>query len=307
MSGNKPDWLKKKIILDGTGVNEVKTLICDLHLNTVCQSAMCPNIFECFGNRTATFMLMGDVCTRNCSFCNVKSGRPGMLDEGEPYRIARAVKKMGLKYVVITSVTRDDLPDGGSYHFVKTIQEARKLIPGLKIECLIPDFKGNVNNLEMVLNQEPDVLNHNIETVERIFAKVKKASNYKSSLGVLKNTKLLRPDIFTKSGFMLGLGEREEEVMELLSDLRKVDCDIITIGQYLRPSEKNTPAKKYYSPEEFEKIGKLAESFGFKAVLSGAFVRSSYKAADILEGILGRDKKNTVRPGVYLSQNYNCS
>ncbi len=290
MSDSKPVWLKKKIVLDSARVSEVKKLVDDLHLNTVCQSAMCPNIFECFANRTATFMLMGDICTRNCSFCSVKSGRPDKLDEDEPYRIARAVKKMGLKYIVMTSVTRDDLPDGGSNHFVRTLQEVKKLNPGVRIECLIPDFKGSKDSLKAVLDEGLDVLNHNMETVERIFRKVQKASDYETSLGVLRNVKLLRPDIFTKSGFMLGLGETEKEVESLLSDLKKVDCDIVTIGQYLRPSGKNTPVKKYYNEEEFGRIGKMAEVFGFKAVLSGIFVRSSYKADSLLEKALNSSK-----------------
>jgi len=297
LSDDKPLWLKKKIVLDRSGVSEVKNLIDDLHLNTVCQSAMCPNIFECFANRTATFMLMGDICTRNCSFCSVKTGRPYMIDEDEPYRIARAVKKMGLKYAVMTSVTRDDLPDGGSHHFVKTIREVKKLNPGVRIECLIPDFKGDTDSLETVLNEGLDVLNHNMETVERVFRKVKKTSDYKTSLGVLKNVKLFRSDIFTKSGFMLGLGETEEEIESLLMDLKKADCDIITIGQYLRPSEKNTPVKRYYNEEEFRKIGKIASGFGFKAVLSGIFVRSSYKADSLLEKTLNGNKRELTGHG----------
>ncbi|MEA2016167.1 MAG: lipoyl synthase [Actinomycetota bacterium] len=297
MSDKKPDWLKKKIVLNGAGVNEVKNLIGDLHLNTVCESAMCPNIFECFANRTATFMIMGDVCTRNCSYCNVRSGKPDKLDEDEPRRVAGAVKKMGLKYVVVTSVTRDDLPDGGSHHFARTIKEIKKLNPGVRIECLVPDFNSYASNMETFLNQGLDVLNHNTETVERIFRKVKRASDYKSSLGVLKNAKSLKPGIFTKSGFMLGLGERGDEVMGLLSDLKEADCDILTIGQYLRPSENNTPVVRYYSREEFDRIGKLAEDFGFKAVSSGVFVRSSYKADYLMEKVLRDRKKEPAKTG----------
>jgi lipoic acid synthetase len=239
-------------------------------------------------------MLMGNVCTRNCGFCAVKSGIPEILDEDEPGRIADAVKKMGLKYAVITSVTRDDLSDGGSFHFAKTISELNRLNLDLKIECLIPDFKGNINNLKAVLEQDPDVLNHNIETVRSNFSRAKKNADYKTSLNILKSAKLLRPDIYTKSGFMLGLGEKREEIIELLRDLKEADCDIITIGQYLRPSRSNLPAKKYYRTEEFESIKELAESYNFKAVVSGIFIRSSYGAATILDEILKKTSKKVI-------------
>jgi len=286
----KPDWLKKKIRINSLNINQVRNLTYSSRLNTVCQSAKCPNIFECFSKKTATFMLMGNICTRNCGFCGIKSGKPEILDGNEPYRIANAVKEMGLKYVVITSVTRDDLPDGGVSHFAKTVSEINRLNLELRIECLIPDFKGNVNNLEILLAEELDVLNHNIETVKKNFSKVRKYADYKTSLNILKSAKSLKPDIYTKSGFMLGLGESRKEIVELLSDLKEVDCDIVTIGQYLRPSESNLPVKKYYRPEEFENIKELAESFNFKAVASGIFVRSSYGAGIILDGILNKNK-----------------
>ncbi len=231
-------------------------------------------------------MLMGDICTRNCGFCSIKSGRPGALDKNEPARIAEAVKEMGLKHVVITSVTRDDLPDGGSHHFARTVREIEKKNLNVKIECLIPDFKGNLENLKVLLSQNLSVLNHNIETTRKNFKKVKKNSDYETSLSILKHARSIRPEIFTKSGFMLGLGEEEKEILELLSDLKKADCDIITIGQYLRPSDLNLPVKKYYSPREFVKIRKSAESFGFKAVISGIFVRSSYNTAATLDKII---------------------
>lgn len=204
-----------------------------------------------------------------------------MLDDNEPSRIADAVKRMGLKYVVITSVTRDDLSDGGSFHFAKTISGIRKSNPDLKIECLIPDFGGSVDNLKILLAQSPDVLGHNMETVKRNFGRARKNADYGTSLNILKYAKLLRPDVYTKSGFMVGLGESREEIIELLSDLKGVDCDIITIGQYLRPSSSNLPLEKFYRPEEFESMRKLAESFKFMAVASGIFVRSSY-CADIM-------------------------
>ncbi len=290
MSNRTPDWLKKKINPDSSVIYQIKTLISDLHLNTVCQSAKCPNIFECFKNKTATFMLMGDICTRNCGFCGVKSGKPEMLDESEPSRVAEAVRLMGLKYVVITSVTRDDLPDGGGSHFARTIREINELNSVSGIECLIPDFKGDTDTLEFILKQNLSVLNHNMETVRKNFKKVKKFSDYKISLDILKSAKSIKPGIFTKSGFMLGLGEEKEEIIELLADLKKVNCDMVTIGQYLRPSHSNLPVEKYYSPEEFEDIRELAENFGFKAVASGIFVRSSYNAAVMLNEVLRKRK-----------------
>ncbi len=286
MSSSTPDWLKKRVNLNNFKIKQIKNLLYDLHLNTVCQSAGCPNIFECFGKKIATFMLMGDTCTRNCGFCGIRSGKPQILDEDEPSRIASAVKKMRLKYTVITSVTRDDLPDGGSSHFAKTISEIKRLNPFSKIECLVPDFKGNTDNLKVVLMRNPDVLGHNIETIKRNFPAARKNSNYKTSLAVLKFSKLFRPDIYTKSGFMLGLGESREEVEELLADLKGANCDIVTIGQYLRPSLSNIPVKKYYKPEEFESIKELAMSFGFKAVESGIFTRSSYRAGFVLDKII---------------------
>jgi lipoyl synthase len=285
----KPYWVKKKVKLDAKTINEVRTLIEDLSLNTVCQSAQCPNIFECFANKTATFMLMGDICTRNCSYCSVKTGKPEALDEEEPLRVAEAVEKMGLKYVVITSVTRDDIPDGGAAHFSNTIRQIKKLNPDSGIECLIPDFRGDNRSLEVVLDQKLNVLNHNIETVERIFNKVRRGSDYRRSLRVLKSAKEIKPDIYTKSGFMLGLGEEKREIVELLKDLRNVDCDILTIGQYLQPSGLNIKVSKYYTQQEFKKIGKIAEEMGFKAVVSGIFVRSSYNAGIVLENVLNNE------------------
>jgi len=294
LSNRKPGWLKKRVSLNNLTINQTRDLILDLNLNTVCQSARCPNIFECFSKKTATFMLMGNVCTRNCGFCGIKSGIPEILDEDEPGRIADAVKKMGLKYVVITSVTRDDLSDGGSSHFAKTLSEINRLNLDLKIECLTPDFKGNINNLKAILEQDPDVLNHNIETVRSNFRRAKKNADYETSLNILKSAKLLRPGIYTKSGFMLGLGESKEEIIELLRDLKEADCDIITIGQYLRPSRTNLPVKKYYRAEEFESIKELAESFNFKAVVSGIFIRSSYGAAAMLDGISKKISKKVI-------------
>ena len=284
----KPDWLKKRISLNNLNISRVRNLICSLQLNTVCQSAKCPNIFECFSKKTATFMLMGDICTRNCGFCGIKSGMPKTLDEEEPYRVARAVKEAELKYVVITSVTRDDLSDGGSSHFAKTVIEIRKLNPSTRIECLIPDFKGDIRNLEVLLKQHPDVLNHNMETVRRNYNRVRKGADYETSLNILKSVKSIKTDIHTKSGFMLGLGETGKEIVQLLSDLREAGCDIVTMGQYLKPSGSNLSVEKYYRPEEFEDLEKLAKSFNFEAVMSGVFVRSSYGADIIMRKILAK-------------------
>lgn len=279
----KPRWLKKKISLNNTNINKVKNLLNSSHLHTVCQSANCPNIFECFSRGTATFMIMGDKCSRNCGFCSVKHGIPETLDKGEPLRVAIAAKEMELNYIVITSVTRDDLADRGAQHFAKTVKEIKKLIPNSKVECLIPDFKGNMDNLKILLDQDVAVLSHNIETIFRNYPKVRKGANYRVSLNILNNAKKMRPDIFTKSGFMLGLGESRKEIIELLSDIEGTCCDIITIGQYLRPSSDNLPVQKYYTPEEFEEIKSIAKSFRFKSVSCGIFVRSSYRAEELLK------------------------
>lgn len=285
----KPDWLKKKTSINNSNINRIRNLICSLDLNTVCQSAECPNIFECFGKKIATFMIMGDICTRNCSFCNIKSGNPKKLAADEPRRVARAVKKMRLKHVVLTSVTRDDLNDGGSSHFAETVKEIRMLNPYIRIECLIPDFKGDTGSLGVLLKEDPDVLGHNIETVRENYKRVRKNADYETSLSIIKSVKTLRPGIYTKSGFMLGLGERGGEIKKLLSDLKEADCDIVTIGQYLRPSASNPAVQKYYKPEEFKEIKKIAESFNFKSVVSGIFVRSSYYADTVLNEIIERE------------------
>jgi len=275
----KPEWLKKSISLNNSNINQVQELLTNLKLNTVCQSAKCPNIFECFSKKTATFMLMGNICTRNCAFCGVKSGKPQDLDKFEPENIAKAVNEMGLSYIVLTSVTRDDLGDGGANHFAKTVREIKMINPNLKVECLIPDFKGNKENLKILLDAKPDVLNHNLETIKRNYKTIRYQASYNRSLDILKNSKDINPEVLTKSGFMLGLGEEKEEILELLHDLESINCDIVTIGQYLQPSKENYPVQKYYSGEEFEKIKNLADSFNFKSVVAGIFVRSSYKAA----------------------------
>jgi lipoic acid synthetase len=282
----KPPWIKKKISLDNSNISEVKRLIDSSHLHTVCQSAKCPNIFECFSRKTSTFMLMGDICTRNCAFCGVEGGKPGPLDRDEPENIARAVKEMGLKYVVITSVTRDDLDDGGASQFLETVNAIKKLDPQVRVECLIPDLGGDEKSLKKLLSGRLDVLNHNVETVRQNYGKARKQADYSRSLNVLLQAKKIRPDIYTKSGFMLGLGETRQQVTALLKDLKANKVDIITIGQYLQPSPENIKVSKYYNPEEFEEIKKEATKLGFMDVEAGPFVRSSYCAEAVLDRAL---------------------
>lgn len=274
-----PDWVKKKISLNNYNIRQVRELLTNLNLNTVCQSAKCPNIFECFSKKTATFLLMGNICTRNCVFCGVNTGKPFPLDKNEPENIARAALKMNLKYTVLTSVTRDDLEDGGASHFAQTVWMIKKSIPDAMLECLIPDFRGEIKNLEILLKEKVDVLNHNLETIKRNYSVIRNKADYGNSLNILRSAKEIKPEIFTKSGFMLGLGEKQEEIVELLGDLNSVKCDIVTIGQYLMPSKLNHPVQKYYSPGEFEEIKKIADNFNFKSVVAGIFVRSSYNAA----------------------------
>ena len=279
----KPQWLKKKIRLDNKNVTAIKNLIDSSRLHTVCQSAKCPNIFECFSRRTATFMLMGDTCTRNCGFCGVNNGRPLPLDKEEPKKIASAVKEMDLLYAVITSVTRDDLDDGGASHFAETVKAIKNLNPDTRVECLIPDFGGNKKNLETLLSEGLEVLNHNIETIKQNYSRARSSADYDRSLRLLKNVKEIRPDIYNKSGFMLGLGENREQILKLLEDLKESKVDIITIGQYLSPSKENIAISKYYTPEEFKEIENAAIKMGFTAVAAGPFVRSSYGAELVLE------------------------
>lgn len=283
LSNSRPEWVKKKINLNNLNISEVKDLLTNLRLNTVCQSAKCPNIFECFSKKTATFMLMGNICTRNCTFCGVSSGEPKSIDIKEPENIANAVKELALKYVVLTSVTRDDIKDGGASHFAKTVTMIKKNNPYSKIECLIPDLQGSKTGLKKILDAGIDVLNHNMETIKDNYKKIRPQADYRRSLDLLRNAKLIDPNINTKSGFMLGLGEVKKDIIALLEDLAAVRCDIVTIGQYLAPSDKNYPVKKYYRQEEFDEIKDLSKGLGFKAVFSGTFVRSSYHAGEILK------------------------
>lgn len=257
-------------------------MVNDLSLNTVCQEARCPNIWECWSDRTATFMLMGDICTRYCGFCSVAKGAPGSLDPDEPRHVAEAIRKLGCTHAVITSVNRDDLPDGGGAHFAATIREVRALNPGTAVEVLVPDFQGKDHALDSVLAARPDVLAHNTETVSRLYRKVRPDAIYEQTLRVLSRAAAARTadyPVVTKSGLMLGLGESRDEILGTLADLRAADCDFVTLGQYLSPTPGHLPIKRYLSPEEFDDLGAAAREMGFRFVESGPLVRSSYHAA----------------------------
>ncbi len=272
-----PEWLKVRAP-GGPNYIELKNLMRGNELHTVCEEAHCPNIGTCWERGTATFMILGDICTRACAYCAVTTGRPGTLDLDEPDRLADTVVRMGLRYVVITSVNRDDLPDGGAFMFSKCISEIRKRLSNCKIELLIPDFEGNWEALETVMAARPDTLNHNIETVRRIFGRVRPKGDFAQSLELLARVKEIDPGAVTKSGMMVGLGETWEEILVNMRELRSVNCDLLTIGQYLRPSEKHIALAKWYTPEEFEELKQEGLALGFKHVASGPLVRSSYHA-----------------------------
>ncbi|MGI8470368.1 MAG: lipoyl synthase [Pyrinomonadaceae bacterium] len=277
----KPDWLKIKIG-DPTNQNKVLALIDGLNLHTVCQEARCPNIFECWTDKTATFMLGGDTCTRHCGFCAVNKGKPIDLDPLEPMHVAEAVKHLDLKHAVITSVNRDDLADGGAAHWAETIRTVHQMNPACRVEVLIPDFQGNEAALNMVLDARPEVLNHNTETIARLYRRVRPDAKYTQTLELLERAAHWRdnvqPQMKTKSGIMAGLGETFEEVVELMRDLRKVSCDIMTIGQYLQPYERRLPVERYVTPEEFAEWKRIGEAMGFRHVESSPLTRSSYHA-----------------------------
>ncbi len=247
-------------------------------LHTICEEANCPNIAECWGRGTATFLIMGDTCTRSCGFCDVKTGMPAPLDWAEPLRVAQAVKVMDLKHVVITSVNRDERRDGGAPIFALTIRAVRRLQPDCTVEVLIPDFKGNRAALEIVMREEPDILNHNVETVPRLFKRVQPQDRYEWALATLSNAKAIQPEAVTKTGIMLGLGETPEEVLDVMRDLRAIDVDILTLGQYLQPSKRHLPVERYYTPQEFAEFRRIGYEMGFKWVESGPLVRSSFRA-----------------------------
>ena len=273
----KPEWIRSKLI-NSKEFFLTKTIVNNNNLVTVCQEANCPNITECWSKRHATFMIMGDTCTRACAFCDVKTGVPGKLDQLEPVKIAEAVKKLNLKHVVITSVDRDDLDDGGSEHFFEVINQTRKSNPNTTIEVLTPDFLRKGDAYKKVLEAKPDVFNHNIETVPSLYLKVRPGSRYFASLELLKNAKKVNKNIFTKSGIMVGLGETRDEILQVMDDLRAADVDFITIGQYLQPSTKHYPLDRYYTPKEFEDLGTIAKAKGFLLVSSSPLTRSSYHA-----------------------------
>ena len=282
-----PEWFKVKAP-GSTNFIELRSQIQGANLNTVCEEAACPNIGDCWDRGTATFMILGDICTRSCSYCNVKTGRPITLDRTEPFRVAVTVKRMNLKYAVITSVDRDDLEDYGSSFFAETIKQVRHLSPSCNVEVLIPDFEGSRKSLVKVLNAQPQVLNHNIETVRRVFKKVRPRGNYDVSLDLLRNVKKINGNMPTKSGMMVGLGETKDEILITMKDLRNVGCDLLTIGQYLRPSKKHHPLIRFYHPDEFAQLKELGLEMGFKHVASGPLVRSSYHADEQHDAVLDK-------------------
>ena len=273
----KPDWIRSKLV-NSKEFFLTKTIVNNNNLVTVCQEANCPNITECWSKRHATFMIMGDTCTRACAFCDVKTGKPEKLDSLEPFKISQAVKKLNLKHVVITSVDRDDLEDGGSNHFYEVINQTRKQNTNTSIEVLTPDFLRKGEAYKKVLDARPDVFNHNIETVPRLYLKVRPGARYFSSLELLKNVKKVNKNIFTKSGLMVGLGETKDEILQVMDDLKAADVDFLTIGQYLQPSIKHYPLNRYYHPDEFKDFEIIAKSKGFLLVSSSPLTRSSYHA-----------------------------
>ncbi|MDH2901418.1 MAG: lipoyl synthase [archaeon] len=290
----KPEWLKVRPP-SGENYKRIRELSYDLGLHTVCEEAHCPNIGECWGGGTATFMLLGDVCTRGCRFCAVTSGNPKQpIDDFEPTKIAYALKQMNLNYVVLTSVDRDDLKDGGAKHFAKTILETRKSCPEILIEVLTPDFQGNLDDIKVVVEAHPDVFAHNIETVERLQSVARdRRANYRQSLKVLKSVTHMDDSIYTKSSIMLGLGERDDEVIQSMKDLREIDVDILSIGQYLRPSSWHLAVQEYVSPSKFEEFKEIGESLGFKFVAAGPLVRTSYRAGEFfIENLVRQERKS---------------
>lgn len=272
-----PPWLKVRMP-GGANYLEIRNLLRSSTLHTVCEEARCPNIGECWERRSATFMILGDICTRRCHYCAVTTGRPVGLDLGEPQRLANTVAHLGLNYCVITSVNRDDLADGGAFIFAQCIEEIHRRVPGCKVEVLTPDFGGSEPALEKVVSAKPDVFNHNIETCRRVFHRVRPRGDYELSLELLARVKSLDYDMATKSGIIVGMGEEWYEVVETMEDLRRNQCDLLTIGQYLRPSLKHVPVARFYTPEEFDLLGDIGRSLGFKHVASGPLVRSSYHA-----------------------------
>ncbi len=277
----KPSWLMKKVERSPE-VREVKHLLRDLRLNTVCEEASCPNLSECFGRGTATFMIAGDVCTRRCHYCDIATGRPQPLDPSEPARVAEAARRLQLRYVVVTAVARDDVPDGGAAHFAATIRSLQAAVPAAQVEVLIPDFKGQQSALQAVLDARPDVLNHNIETVRSIFKSVRPQGDYDRTLTLLARARELAPTIPTKSGFMVGLGETDAEIYTTMQDLRAAGVELVTIGQYLQPSLQHTPVVAYLTHDRYAQFRAWGQELGFRATFAGPFVRSSFHAGELL-------------------------
>jgi lipoic acid synthetase len=285
LTGTRPEWLKIRVRSNET-FEAVNQMVGDLSLHTVCQEARCPNIFECWSEGTATFMILGDICTRHCGFCAVGKGRPLLLDQDEPRHVGEAVRRLGVKHAVITSVNRDELPDGGALHFAETIHWIRKLNPDTRVEVLVPDFCGNNEALDVVLSARPDVLNHNTETVSRLYKRVRPDAKYRQSLDLLRRAaarKAIQP-MLTKSGLMVGLGESVTELLETFRDIADTGCDILTVGQYLAPTPKHIPIERYYSPGEFDELKSEALTMGFRYVEAGPLVRSSYHAGRHTQG-----------------------
>lgn len=279
-----PEWVRRTV-LNTQENRQTRSILKKNGLNTICESGRCPNKGECWARGTATFLLMGPLCTRTCKFCSVNKGLPGALDEEEPGRVARASAEMSLRHVVLTSVNRDDLPDQGAGHFAKTIAALKQEIPGVAVEVLTPDFQGRRDCIEIVLAAKPVVFNHNVETVPRLYRRVRPGSKYERSMKVLQMAKEIDPSIPTKSGLMMGLGETEDEVLAVLRDLRAVGCDFLTLGQYLRPSRDQLPVVRYVTPDEFDKLGRLAWDMEFKMVHAGPLVRSSYHAEELANSL----------------------
>ena len=286
----KPPWLKVRL-KQGPNFQELKQLVHDNNLHTICESAQCPNIWECWEQRTATFMILGDICTRSCGFCAVKTGRPdSVLDWDEPERVAKAVEKLGLRFAVITSVNRDERDDGGAPIFAETIRAIRRRCPEVGVEVLIPDFKGSESALSIVIDAQPDLLNHNLETVPSLYRTVRPQARYDQSLSLLDSAK--RKGAKTKTGIMVGLGETEEAISDLMRDVARVNCDILTIGQYLQPTKQHLPVKKHYQPDEFNRFKQIGENLGIPHGESGPLVRSSYHAADQVDNLSSRNSSN---------------
>ena len=282
----RPEWLKVRATL-GENYRQLKGLLRGRGLHSVCEEALCPNIYECFEARTATFLILGDVCTRRCSFCAIANGRPSGLDLEEPARVADAARVLGLRHIVVTSVARDDLADGGAAIFAETISKLREQVPDCSVEVLIPDFGGSRSALERVMAARPDILNHNVETVPRLYRRVRPSARYFRSLELLQRAKEMDASVLSKSGLMVGLGEAWDEILAVLADLRRADCDIVTIGQYLRPTsgQRHLPVERYYTPAEFQRLKEEGLTLGFRAVESGPLVRSSYHARNQVEAL----------------------